>query len=87
MPIKDAAYNDAKKTLKAAGSKTADKTHASHTGGKDRPDAHGQALIDDCTKEFQAADKALDKSKKPKGDMSVKHFDAIQKAKKQLGLR
>ena len=87
MPIKDADYNKAKGILKKAGSKTADKTHTSHTGGQDRPDGHGQTLIDDCTKEFQAADKKLDKSKKPKGDMSEVHFKAIQDAKKALGLR
>ena len=33
MPIKDKAYNDAKAILTKAGSKTASKTHTSHTSG------------------------------------------------------
>ncbi len=92
MPIKDKAYNDAKAILTKAGSKSAAKTHTSHTGGQDRPDGHGQDLVDECTKEFQKMDKgtpvgtAADQLNK-KVNMTNAHFDAIQAAKKKLGLR
>lgn len=86
MPIKDRDYNTAKAILTRAGSKSAAKTHSSHTGGKDRPDGHGQDLVDECTKEFQKMDKGgADLVKKV--NMTQAHFDAINEAKRKLGLR
>lgn len=85
MAIKDKAYNDAKAILTKAGSKSAAKTHTSHTGGEDRPDKHGQDLVDECTVEFQKMDKAAAPPKKY--NMTVAHADAIDKAKVKLGLK
>lgn len=84
MPIKDADYNAAKAILTKAGSRTAAKTHVSHTGGGDRPDAHGQTLVDEATADFQKQDKG---GKDLKAGMTADHLKAIGDAKKKLGLR
>lgn len=84
MPIKDADYNAAKAILTKAGSRTAAKTHASHTGGSDRPDDHGQTLVDEATADFQKQDKG---GKDLKSNMTADHLKAINDAKKKLGLR
>ena len=83
MPIKDADYNAAKAILTKAGSRTAAKTHVSHTGGQDRPDSHGQTLVDEASADFQKQDKG-----KPnlKSGMTADHYKAITDSKKKLGL-
>jgi hypothetical protein len=84
MAIKDKDYNAAAAGLTKAGSKTASKTHNSHTGGKDRPDGHGQELVDNATKEFQKKDKG---GAALVSGMTQAHLDAINAAKKKLGLK
>lgn len=85
MPIKDKDYNAAKAILTKAGSKSAAKTHSSHTGGSDRPDDHGQDLVDECTKEFQKMDKG--QRNLTRANMTQDHLDAINAAKKKLKLK
>jgi hypothetical protein len=84
MPIKDDDYNAAAKTLTKAGSRTAAKTHNSHTGGKDRPDSQGQTLVDEATADFQKQDKG---GAALVSGMTADHLKAINDAKKKLGLR
>ena len=84
MPIKDADYNAAKAILTKAGSRTAAKTHSSHTGGKDRPDDHGQDLVDEATADFQKQDKG---QQNLTSGMTTDHLKAINDAKKKLGLK
>ncbi len=84
MPIKDDEYNAAAKALTKAGSRTAAKTHNSHTGGKDRPDSHGQTLVDEATEDFQKQDKG---GANLVSGMTAVHLKAINDAKKKLGLK
>jgi hypothetical protein len=84
MPIKDADYNAAKAILTKAGSRTAAKTHTSHTGGSDRPDGHGQDLVDEATADFQKQDKGQPSLT---SGMTAVHLKAINDAKKKLALR
>ena len=84
MPIKDDDYNAAAKTLTKAGSRTAAKTHNSHTGGKDRPDGHGQTLVDEATADFQKQDKG---GANLVSGMTAPHLKAINDAKKKVGLK
>ena len=84
MPIKDDDYNAAAKTLTKAGSRTAAKTHNSHTGGKDRPDAHGQTLVDEATEDFQKQDKG---GANLVSGMTAAHLKAVNDAKKKVGLK
>ena len=57
MPIKDDSTTPPPRPSRRRGSRTAAKTHNSHTGGKDRPDSHGQTLVDEATEDFQKQDK------------------------------
>jgi hypothetical protein len=84
MAIKDADYNAAAQILTKAGSRTAAKTHASHTGGKDRPNDHGQTLVDEATADFQKQDKG---GANLVSGMTAAHLKAINDAKKKLGLK
>ncbi len=83
MTINDKDYNEARKILKKAGSKTADKAHDKHTKGIGSKEKFGYALLDEAREEFRKMDKGQDKLV---NGMTKAHDAAHKKAKKKMGL-
>jgi hypothetical protein len=83
MAISDNDYNQARDILIAAGSKTAEKSHPKHTGGKGSPVAHGQDLLREARDEFRQKDQG-----QPNLDsgMTRAHYDAIHAAARQMNI-
>jgi hypothetical protein len=83
MAISDDDYNWAKNTLAKAGSKSAEKSHVKHTGGKGSPESHGQDLLREARDEFRKLDANEDNLK---AGMTEAHHKAITDAAKKMGI-
>ena len=81
--ISDAAYNQARDMLIAAGSASANAAHVKHTGGAGSPDGHGRQLVSEAIQEFRQADaggQVLTRG------MTMAHFVAVSNAATGVGL-